>query len=57
MGHTRADLTERPMRFWPVHSWLVVYKPESHPLLILRVISGWRDVWAELQRHRYPDSP
>jgi plasmid stabilization system protein ParE len=26
MGHTRSDLTERDVRFWPVGSYLVVYR-------------------------------
>lgn len=26
MGHTRCDLTERDVRFWPVDSYLIVYR-------------------------------
>ena len=43
MGHTRTDLTARNVRFWPVHSYLVVYRP-GNPLRIVRVIHGKRDV-------------
>jgi plasmid stabilization system protein ParE len=29
MGHTRSDLTERDVRFWPVGSYLVVFAPSQ----------------------------
>lgn len=29
MGHTREDLTDRPVKFWSVYSYLVVYDPAS----------------------------
>jgi len=44
MGHSREDLTARAVRFWAVHSFLIVYRPDTEPLQILRVVSGWRDV-------------
>ena len=45
MGHAREDLTPRPVRFfWAVHNFLIVYRPETEPLVILRVVSGWRDI-------------
>lgn len=44
MGHRRPDLTTKPLRFWPVHRWLVVYREDSIPLLITRVIGGWQDL-------------
>ncbi len=44
MGHLREDLTEEPIRFWPVYSYLVIYRPETRPLQILRVLHGARDV-------------
>ncbi len=43
MGHKRADLTTRNVLFWPVHSYLIIYKASS-PLRIVRVIHGKRDV-------------
>ena len=55
MGHSRRDLTNRPVLFWAVHGWLIVYRPENRPLRVLRVISGWRDVRAELSGGRYPE--
>ena len=34
IGHARTDLTDRPLKFWTVHSYLVVYDPASDPLTI-----------------------
>lgn len=44
MGHTREDLTDRPVKFWSVYSYLVVYDPASSPLTIIAVLHGARDV-------------
>lgn len=44
IGHTRHDLTGQPVRFWPVRSYLVVYKADSRPLEIVRVVHGARDL-------------
>jgi plasmid stabilization system protein ParE len=41
-GHTRPDLTSRPLRFWLVHSYLIAYVPE-HPLVVVGVIHGRRN--------------
>lgn len=48
-GHSRADLTELPALFWPIRSYLIVYRPDSQPLQILRVVHGMRDVERILQ--------
>ncbi len=48
MGHRREDLTRRPVRFWLVYSYLIVYRPETVPLQILRVLHGARDVEREM---------
>lgn len=48
MGHYREDLTSRPVRFWPLDRYMVVYKPEPQPIEIVRVLSGWRDLAALL---------
>ena len=44
MGHRRSDLTLKPLRFWSVHHYLIVYQPEEKPLRIIRILSGFRDV-------------
>ena len=43
-GHAREDLTSRPVKFWPVYSYLIVYDPEAKPVQIVRVLHGMRDV-------------
>ena len=44
MGHLRTDLAQEPLRFWPVYSYLIIYRPDSEPLEIVRVLHGARDV-------------
>jgi antitoxin ParD1/3/4/toxin ParE1/3/4 len=44
MGHRREDLTAAPVRFWPVWSYLIVYKADPKPIEIVRVLHGARDV-------------
>ena len=43
-GHTREDLADPPLRFFAVHSYLVVYDPTRRPVEIIRIIHGARDV-------------
>ena len=45
IGHRRNDLTTREdVRFWPVYSYLIIYRPLARPLEILRVLHGKRDL-------------
>jgi plasmid stabilization system protein ParE len=44
LGHARADLASEAIRFWPVFSYLVIYRPDTNPLQIVRVLHGRRDV-------------
>ena len=44
IGHTRQDLTTRPVKFWGVYSYLIVYDPASRPLTIAAVLHGARDL-------------
>lgn len=44
MGHTREDLTARPLKFWGVYSYLIVYDPASSPLSVVAILRGARDV-------------
>ncbi len=52
-GHGRADLTEEPVKFWPVFSYLIVYDPAMEPLGVARVLHASRDLEA-LFRTRPP---
>jgi plasmid stabilization system protein ParE len=45
LGHRREDLTARAdVLFWPVYSYLIIYRPGRRPIEILRVLHGKRDV-------------
>ncbi len=46
-GHTRPDLTTRPVRFWTLTrypNYSVVYRPETVPLQIVAVLHGKRNI-------------
>ncbi len=45
-GHSRTDLTDEPVKFWPVFSYLIVYDPSTRPLGVARVLHGNRDLEA-----------
>jgi plasmid stabilization system protein ParE len=44
IGHTREDLTPRPVLFWSSGRYLIVYRPETEPLRIVAIFHGARDV-------------
>jgi plasmid stabilization system protein ParE len=44
LGHTRLDLTDQPVRFWPVGSYVIIYDPKTDPLAIIRVLHGARNI-------------
>jgi antitoxin ParD1/3/4/toxin ParE1/3/4 len=46
IGHAREDLTTRPLKFWPIYSYLIVYDPVPVPVQIIRVLHGKRDIQA-----------
>jgi antitoxin ParD1/3/4/toxin ParE1/3/4 len=43
-GHSRKDLTNRPVLFFPLYSFLVVYQPDVNPIRIMAVLRGKRNV-------------
>jgi plasmid stabilization system protein ParE len=43
-GHSRKDLTPEAVKFYPVYSYLIVYRPEAKPLQIVAILHGRRDV-------------
>ena len=43
-GHGREDLTDEPVRFWPVFSYLIVYDPVVKPLGVARVLHASQDL-------------
>jgi antitoxin ParD1/3/4/toxin ParE1/3/4 len=44
IGHWRRDLTDEPVKFFSVYSYLIVYRPETKPMQIAAVLHGRRDV-------------
>jgi plasmid stabilization system protein ParE len=44
IGHTRQDLTKWPVLFWPVRSYLIIYRSGVQPLEIIAVLHGRRNL-------------
>ena len=44
IGHWREELTDKRHRLFLVHSYLIVYRHETKPLQIIRVLHAARDV-------------
>jgi toxin ParE1/3/4 len=43
-GHLREDLTDTTVKFWPVFSYLIIYKATVRPIGIVRVVHGSREI-------------
>ncbi len=43
IGHSREDLTDKPVLFWPTGSCLIIYTVRK-PVEIVRVLHGARDI-------------
>jgi len=54
LGHSRSDLTSRPLRFHSVGDFLIAYAPDEKPLLVIAVLHGRRNprVIAAILRER-----
>lgn len=48
IGHKHSESPDERLRFWVVHSWLIVYLPETKPVQIVRVLHGAREVGERL---------
>ncbi len=42
-GHSRPDLTARPLRFQSVRDYVVAYAPDEKPLAVIAVLHGRRN--------------
>ena len=49
-GHFRPDLTDQPVKFWSVFSYLIVYDPTQKPLGVARVLHAAQDLEALFQK-------
>jgi plasmid stabilization system protein ParE len=54
IGHTRSDLTSRPLRFILVREYLIAYAPDEKPIWVVAVMHGRRNprVMAAILRGR-----
>jgi toxin ParE1/3/4 len=43
-GHWRKNLTDVAVKFFPVYSYLIVYRPDTKPLQVVSILHGRRDV-------------
>lgn len=43
-GHVRRDWTNKPVLFFVVGKYHVVYDPERHPVEVITILHGARDV-------------
>ena len=43
-GHWREELADKRHQFFLVYSYLIVYRPETKPLQVIRVLHAARDV-------------
>jgi len=50
MGHAREELTEKPVLFWPVDSYLIIYQINRDQIDVLAVTQGSRDIPSYLRR-------
>ena len=42
-GHSRPDLTSRPLRFHVVRDYVIVYAPDQNPLTVIAILHGRRN--------------
>jgi plasmid stabilization system protein ParE len=52
IGHTRKDFTKRPLLFFPIQSWLILYRAGPKPITIVAVLHGARNIRAILRNRR-----
>jgi plasmid stabilization system protein ParE len=43
-GHSRKDLTDEAVKFFPIYSYLLVFRPGTKPLEVIAILHGRRDV-------------
>ena len=44
IGHYREELADKRHRFWPIYSYVIVYRECTDPLQIIAIIHGARDL-------------
>jgi len=51
-GHWRKNLTDESVKFFPVYSYLIVYRPDKKPLQVVSILHGRRDIEQILKDRR-----
>ena len=54
-GHTRRDLTSRPVRFWTLvryPNYTIAYRPDTAPLQVVAILHGKRNARRILSERR-----
>jgi toxin ParE1/3/4 len=51
-GHPRKDLTDEAVKFFPIYSYLIVYRPGTKPLQVVSILHGRRDIRGILEDRR-----
>ncbi len=49
IGHKRSDLTDKPVLFWSIYRYMIVYSIKDTSIEIVRVLSSYRDLVKILQ--------
>ena len=44
-GHRRKDLTDHDVKFFPVYSYLIVYRPQTEPLQVAAILEFLLDAF------------
>lgn len=52
LGHFRPDLTDKPLRFYRVYNFFLIYDPESSPLYIARVYHASQDIKSRMEEEQ-----
>jgi toxin ParE1/3/4 len=54
VGHSRQDLTSKPLRFRPIRDFMIAYAPDEKRLLVIAILHGKRNprVIAAILRER-----
>jgi plasmid stabilization system protein ParE len=50
IGHSRAEIADESVRFWPVEAYLIVYRIFDDHIDIVGVTQGARDIPSYLRR-------
>lgn len=51
-GHHRRNLMNEEVKFFPVYSYLIVYRPATRPLQVVAILHGRRDIEQVLRDRR-----